>query len=223
MSLVQRKARPLQRDKQQFRDDRLFIIACDDTYAPEQYFAFFSLHRVQVHVVPTVDNDSHAIHVLARLKEVEYSEGDQRWLLLDTDHCIQDAHQKSFSAALQEAKQAGINVALSRPCFELWLLLHHAEQADLAEIAQLKNAREVEAALAAKLGGYNKTRLKAEDFPISSLVRAINLARQLDASVAGGDIPVANTSRVYLLWLALIEQASPNQLPEALRALKVVV
>jgi hypothetical protein len=33
MSLVQRKARPLTRDAASLRDDRLFIVACDDTFA----------------------------------------------------------------------------------------------------------------------------------------------------------------------------------------------
>jgi hypothetical protein len=218
MGLVQRKARPLQRDKQDFRDDRLFIIACDDTYAPKQYFDFFKLPRIHVHVVSTTDGTSHASEALLRLKEYEYRDEDQRWLLLDTDHCVKDAHQKNFSAALQQAKQAGIEVALSRPCFELWLLLHHAE---VAEIISLKNAREVEAALATKLGSYDKTCLKKEDFLLSTVVRAINACRQLDESVFGGDIPTANTSRVYRLWLALIEHALPSQLPEVLHTLKV--
>ena len=41
--LVERKSdgnHPLSRDPHTFRDDRLFIIACDDTYAPKQYFDF---------------------------------------------------------------------------------------------------------------------------------------------------------------------------------------
>jgi hypothetical protein len=38
MSLVQRQPRPLTRDAVSLRDDRLFIVACDDTYAPKQYF-----------------------------------------------------------------------------------------------------------------------------------------------------------------------------------------
>ena len=40
MSLTRRKARPLKRDGTRLRDDRLFIVACDDTYAPKQYFDF---------------------------------------------------------------------------------------------------------------------------------------------------------------------------------------
>jgi hypothetical protein len=32
--MTQRLPRPLKRDKDSFRDDRLFIVACDDTFAP---------------------------------------------------------------------------------------------------------------------------------------------------------------------------------------------
>jgi hypothetical protein len=86
MSLLNRKARPLARDAQSLRDDRLFIVACDDTYAPAQYFDFFRITRVKVHVVPTVDGTSVAAHVLDRLLQFEHEEDDERWMLLDTDH-----------------------------------------------------------------------------------------------------------------------------------------
>lgn len=70
------------RDSNNFRDDRLFIIACDDTYAPKQYFGFFENPRVKVHVIPTLDGTSNASRVLDRLMEYEYEEGDERWLLV---------------------------------------------------------------------------------------------------------------------------------------------
>lgn len=58
MSLTHRLPRPLRRDAGGFRDDRLFLVACDDTYAPHQYFKAFRIPRVQVHVIPTVDGTS---------------------------------------------------------------------------------------------------------------------------------------------------------------------
>ena len=54
MSLIPRQPRPLARDSASLRDDRLFIVACDDTFAPKQYFDFFRLTRVHIHVVPTL-------------------------------------------------------------------------------------------------------------------------------------------------------------------------
>lgn len=213
MALLNRTPRPLTRDKTDFRDSRLFIIACDDTYAPQQYFDFFKLSRVKIHVIPTADGSSHAAQVLERLKKVEYEEDDQRWMLLDTDHCIEGAHLPNFLNAIKEAKEADIQVAISRCCFEIWLLLHHVDE---NEVMRLANAKDVEKTLRIVLGEYNKTNLKKEHFPIASVVRACQRASRLDAQVNGGDIPENNTSRVYKLWEEIINNALPSQIPEEL-------
>jgi hypothetical protein len=128
MSLFRRKPRPLKRGSTTLRDDRLFIVACDDTYAPKQYFDFFQIPRIQIHVVATNDGSSAAPHVLDRLNAIAFEEGDERWMLLDTDHCIRDNHIGTFLDAIAEAKRKGIKVALSKPSFELWLLLHHVDE-----------------------------------------------------------------------------------------------
>lgn len=218
MTLTKRKPRPLSRSQQAFRDDRLFIVACDDTYAPHQYFGFFQLSRVQVHVVATTDGTSVAKHVLDRLLNFEHEDDDQLWLLVDTDHCTTGTHLKCFLDALKDARQNRVNVAISKPCFELWLLLHHVE-AD--QVQALPHAAAATNSLKVTLGGYNKTSLKKEQFPLEAVVRACHRAEMLDNAVIGGDNPVANTTRVYQLWKAIAAQALPSQLPEELRALIV--
>ena len=217
MSLIQRKPRPLKRQEAVFRDDRLFIVACDDTYAPKQYFEFFEIPRVKVHVVATEDGTSVASYVLNRLLKYEYEEDDELWLLLDTDHCTSGNHLPGFIAAIQDAKQRGIKIALTKPCFELWLLLHHLDE---NEVKDLIDATEAEARLRTALGEYNKKRLKAEHYPIEKVPDAVKRAIRLDAIVEGGDIPDKNTSRVYRLWLAIIEKALQSQLPAPLAELK---
>lgn len=104
MSLTQRKARPIRRENKSLRDDRLFLIACDDTYAPHQYFGFFQLARIQVKVVRTDDGTSVAKYVLDRLRQYEFEPDDERWLLLDTDHCTSGNHLAGFREALQQAQ-----------------------------------------------------------------------------------------------------------------------
>ena len=47
---------------------------------------------------------------------------DQVWCVFD-----RDAHPQ-VSQALGEARDVGINIALSNPCFELWLMLHFMDQ-----------------------------------------------------------------------------------------------
>jgi hypothetical protein len=215
MSLVVLKPRPLTRDVSSLRDDRLFIVACDDTYAPSQYFNFFRLPRVKVHVVPTQDSTSVASHVLTRLLEYEHQPDDELWLLLDTDHVTRGTHLQNFTAALKEAKQKGVHVALSRPCFEFWLLLHHAE----GGVEDLPNASAVEAALRQYLGEYNKTRLKKDHFPVKAVASAFRRAELLDGLVDSGEIPGRNTSRVYQLWRSILAKSLPTQIPAELREL----
>jgi hypothetical protein len=204
VTFIPRQPRPLTRDAASLRDDRLFIVACDDTFAPKQYFNFFRLTRVQIHVVPTTDGTSAASHVLDRLLQFDHDRDDELWMLLDTDHCAQGTHLANFVKALAEARRQRVNVALSKPSFELWLLLHHVEETALGF---LPTAKDVEEALRARLGEYNKTKLKREHYPLASVSDACIRAERLNATVTGGDIPLANTTRVYRLLRAISANA----------------
>ncbi len=216
MSLLQRKPRPLTRDTDSLRNDRLFIIACDDTYAPKQYFDFFRIPRVKIHVVPTPDGTSAAQHVLGRILQFDHEPGDELWMVLNTDHCTAGTHLTSFLQAVNEARRQGVNVALSKPCFELWLLLHHL---DAAAVTGLADAHAVIQALRTTLGQYNKTQLRKSDYPLTFVIEACQRAKRLDSVVGGGELPAGNTSRIYLLWKAIVAKALPTQLPAELRVL----
>lgn len=213
---VRRQPRPLRRAAGQPRDTRLFIVACDDTYAPKQYFGFFEIARVQVHVVPTEDGTSAAPHVLNRLLGYHHEENDERWMLLDTDHCTIGSHYPTFISAISEARQRGVRVCLSKPCFEFWLLLHHHEAAQLAHVS---NARDAEETLRRTLGQYDKTNLRPEHYALDRVRAACLRARELDATVGGGDRPQANTTRVFQLWASIVASAAVAELPEEFRDL----
>jgi hypothetical protein len=221
MSLLNLKPRPIpsrDKDPDRLRDDRLFILACDDTYAPKQYFDFFRsvFSRVRIHVVETKDGTSVASEVLRRLLEFDHEDYDELWMVLDTDHLTRGTHLQGFTRALKDAQNKGVHVALSKPCFELWLLMHHVDE---TEIVNLPNAKAVCKELSTQLGGYNKNKLKQEHFPLSSVTIACERAERLDQGVTGGMIPNANTSRVYLIWKAIAEKALPSQIPVELHGL----
>ena len=165
---------------------------------------------------PLDENRCHAIDVLKRLEGIEHEEEDERWMLLDTDHYVNGPHIKEFKRIIKEAGEKGISVALSKPCFELWLLLHHA---DKNAVTKLDNAKSVEKALRDLLGEYNKTSLKSGHFPFEAVAKACLEAKALDKTVKGGMIPLTNTSRVYRLWDTIITNALPSQLPSELAAL----
>lgn len=216
MSLIRRKPRPISREAGHLRDDRLFIVACDDTFAPKQYFDFFRIPRIQIHVVETQDGSSAARHVLDRLLAVDHDADDERWLLLDLDHYGAGHHLQSLTNTVAEARRHGVKIAFNKPCFELWLLLHHVEEPAVRELA---SADDVEAALRSVLGRYNKTRLRNGDFSLASVYEACVRAERLDNTVEGGDIPKANTARVYRIWKSLAAKALPSQLPDEIRRL----
>lgn len=217
MSLLSRKKRPLTRDAGEPRDTRLFIVGTDDTYAPAQYFGFFQLSRVKVFVVPMEGNKSSAQHALERLLKYEHHEDDELWLLLDTDHYTKGSHMEGFAKALAEARSRGVEIAVSKPCFDLWLLLH---QVDEEAVASIKNCAEVGAAFRAKTGEFSKTNLKQMHYPWEAAVEAYRRAERLDAGVQGGDIPKANATRVWKLLRRIIEVSLPSQLPAPLKELR---
>jgi hypothetical protein len=205
------KRRPLRRIEGILRDTKLFIIACDDTYAPAQYFENHGSTRVQVHVVPAPENRSAARHVLAALEDIEFENGDERWLLLDTDHMLKPSHLPGFTNTIRKARQKNINVAISRPCFEVWLLLHHRDE---RFVRGLNTADEFEAALRAALGVYNKTNVRPEDYPMDGVPLACQRAARLDAEVGGGDIPSGTTTRVYRLVESILRSIGSVELHE---------
>ncbi len=91
-----RKKRPIRRSEDRTRDASLVVIASEDRYAVKQYFEMFHSTRVQFHVLETDNGQSSPEHVMERLDQYmdEYSvgEGDQFWLVCDTDHWIESSH-----------------------------------------------------------------------------------------------------------------------------------
>lgn len=202
-------AESLSRKVTEFRDDRIFYIACDDRYAPKQYFDFFRISRIKVEVIPATDNKSHARWALLKLQEKQVEAGDERWLVLDADHCIEPSHFKTYEAALSEARQQHIKIALSKPSFEVWLAAHRME---MAELESCKNANEVCNLLRRHMGAYDKTQLDGEKFSEMFVPEAYGRARKWDETVRGGDVPEQNTTRVYQIWHNILLKSARSQL-----------
>jgi hypothetical protein len=154
-----RKRRPLDRGTSVVRDANLIVIASEDTYAVRQYFDFFRSTRIQFKVLETDEGRSAPQHVLARvdeyMREYEVGEGDEFWLVLDCDHWVDSGHIKNLRRVLRESRQKGIRVALSHPCFELWLLLHFAEFPAEKQLTRAQVERRIRDAV----GSYDKTRV----------------------------------------------------------------
>jgi hypothetical protein len=208
VSLLNRKPLSIGRAERTLRDDRVFVVATDDTYAPAQYFEQLPLPRVKVVVLPTPEGSGHSapVHVVERLKEAfnnvrqreQIQKDDEFWVFLDTDHHFNDNNIGGTLAALQTARQAGFEIAVSNPCFELWLLLHHA---DVPPGTDFANCEAVVQKLKNVLGQYNKTAIKSGQFTLMQVPDAIRRARAFEATpdAPGGHWPQPSGTRVYCL------------------------
>jgi len=216
MSLLQRKPVRIGRAQREARDDRVFLVATEDTHAPAQYFEALAFRRVKVFILPTEDGRSAPGHVLDRLRMAfesakerkEIQANDEFWLLLDTDHWIKGTNLPGLLEALRQAQKAGFRFAMSNPCFELWLLLHHEE---IVPGTSFGKCDEVGARLREVLNGYNKSNVKSENFPREFIAHAIQRARSLEATPdsPGGYWPEKAGTRVYLLLESITSQTSP--------------
>jgi len=116
--------------------------------------------------------------------------------VLNTDHCTAGTHLTSFLQAVNEARRQGVNVALSKPCFELWLLLHHL---DAAAVTGLADAHAVIQALRTTLGQYNKTQLRKSDYPLTFVIEACQRAKDWTQSLEAESFPLV-TQAAYICF-----------------------
>lgn len=167
----------------QRRDARLYLVATEDTYAGEQYFAALQQNgvvdarRVKVHVITTPEGSGRSSPraVLARLRDFEAGllPMDERWLSLDRDRWP----ERLLGEVCREALQAGWFMAVSHPCFEAWLLLHLCDEVP-------DQARGCEEALRTLLGSYSKTNLPCKPWTLPTVREAIERARARDTAPA---------------------------------------
>lgn len=203
-----RKSRPLDRTSGSPRDTSIVVIACEDTHAVKQYFSKFRTRRVQYKILPTVDGDSSPRAVMARLdfyqSEFATEEHDELWICIDADHWIRGQHQREFSQVLQECRSKGYGVAISNPCFEVWLLMHFAEVDDSlilellgedpsgilrAEQRSALRCDKFEARVRQAAGGYSKSNVARLKLTAKQVLQATERARRLDRMSAVPDCP----------------------------------
>lgn len=112
------------------RDARLFVIVCEGNKREKEYFTKLAEghRRVKVRLLPPTDDDSGKSapkYVIERatayVEEYGLHEEDQLWLVMDIDGWDENL-LRSIGKECEE--KSGWNIALSNPCFEVWLHLH---------------------------------------------------------------------------------------------------
>jgi len=177
-----------------FRDASLIVIATEGAKTETKYFKdfisskFYKNQRVHVEVVKKASHKSAPVHVIKALDNFrsEYSlrAYDELWMVIDVDKWP----EKQLSDVAQKCRQKGYKLAVSNPCFELWLLLHvqDVNEYDSDFISELEannkvnqNTTLLENVLSDILGGYNKSNPETDKF-LPYVELAISRARELD-------------------------------------------
>ena len=132
-----RSRNSLMRERREaFRDARLIVIASEGKDTERIYFKALAKEytnpRVHVHILErSVDeqNNSSPEHVLKQLNDYksqyELEADDELWLVVDKDRWTEAMISRVATECLQEV---AMHMALSNPCFEIWLLLHVKDQ-----------------------------------------------------------------------------------------------
>ncbi len=197
-----RKFRPLDRDGGRLvRDASLIVIASEDSYAAKDYFARFKTNRVQFTVLPTIDGKSAPVHVKERLEKftLDYTleDNDTLWICIDRNGWPEDELKSIFGDCIKK----NFKIAISNPCWELWLLLHFE---GLSADWTLTACQAVCERLKTKIGSGTGKRLCRTLTITEEQVRdAITRAKAIDLN-EHDLVPQVPTTRVYKILEELL-------------------
>lgn len=198
-----------------FRDARLIVIATEGKDTERIYFKALAKEytnpRVHVHILERCEdeqNNSSPEHVLKQLNDYkgqyELESDDELWLVIDKDHWTEAMLSHVATACAQDDY---MHVALSNPCFELWLLLHFVDAALLTSGEQhlwMENRKKSKNAdpylkvlLRQEMGSYHESAYDAL-LLVAHVEEAIERARALDKNPTDR-WPQTIGTRVYLL------------------------
>ncbi len=191
--------------------NRVFVIACEGK-TEETYFKAFNKPQYRIYVknentqievlekLDEKDTKSFPIYVMELLEEYqEYygADNEELWLVIDRDK--QNLNKTQLREIIEKCVEKKYNIALSSPCFELWLLLHIKDvttysEESLEKLKQNKKERAkskkrfLEKELSQILGGYKKEQIQPEKF-LPYVKRAVQQAKllQLKADLSETD------------------------------------
>ena len=110
-----------------YRDARLFVVICEGAKREKNYFEFFQQfsQRIKITVLPPENNASAPNHFLNRAREYEEAVGlsnsDRLWFVSDRDRWKEKVLREIASTCDETSNW---QLAISNPCFEVWLFMH---------------------------------------------------------------------------------------------------
>lgn len=161
-------------------------------------------------------------HIIKQLdgykKTFSICEGDELWLLIDRDK--QNNPTENIANIAQSCLQKGYSLALSNPCFELWLLLHVQDiktynKEILKQIFENKKVSTgknfLDRELSTLLNGYNKSKYDV-NLLLKNLHQAVEQAKALDANLQERWIETHLGTRIYILVENIFDGNIPLQI-----------
>lgn len=93
--------------------------------------------------------------------------------------CVTDVDAFPLEPAIRLAEEKGISLAVSNPCFEVWLIYHHGDV-----FRELVDANDAMAELRRYVPRYDKTRLRFADFQDGVVAAVVRGRRSQGAAVS---------------------------------------
>lgn len=130
--------------------------------------------RIVVVVRPRGLDPAGCVRYAIAQNQLDDSAFDEVW-------CVVDVDEFDLTVALRHGRDGGVQLAVSNPCFELWLLLHLVDAT-----RRFDGAKDVTCELRRVLPSYDKARLMFPDFR-AGVEKAIERAQRLE--VGGNEHP----------------------------------
>jgi len=208
---VPRVRRPFKR-KTGLRDATLFVLATEGVCTEPEYFLGLRehLHSSRVHIEvlerpsPSFSAPQHVLRVLDEFRrKYEIASGDQLWMVIDRDSHSWTA--KALGTVCRECRQKNYQVAMSNPCFEVWLILHFEDISSLGLGEKHLICMNRQGYLKKRVRGLTCAQVEAYfDHFATRITTAIDHAKRLDGA-ATGRWPSAPGTRVYQLVEAILQ------------------
>jgi hypothetical protein len=192
------------------RDATLFVIASEGAVSEPKYFNGLKArwHNPRVHVEVLIREDpghSSPDQVLKSLgrfaEEYRLRDGDQLWLVIDRDS--RSWKPRMMAAIARECQRKAYHLAVSNPCFEIWLLLHFEDLPKVCGVRAKELAENKDGLLKSIVARYCAAKRDYIDHFLSHTRAAIARAEVLD-SKPGERWPSQLGTRVHRLVKQLI-------------------
>ena len=177
---------------------KLFLVASEGECTEPCYFEKLRDLSNQVVIRSIPHKHSSPKHVLKamkdKLKSEPIGENDEAWIIMDKDRWEDSALMSLFNWAEKKNQH---HVAISNPCFELWLLLHFEEATNCDTVQKITDK------LRRHITAYNK-KIPGDKITLKNVKEAILRAKAHDHSKEAA-IPGSGTTQVHRLVEKIME------------------